>query len=161
MENQTTPKSSNFYVASGAGFSSLDHTWTTPKDLFVKLNAEFTFTLDAAAVKETALLPNYLGPDHEVEEMRNALTADWQKASGGGAVFLNPPYGRTLKLWLAKADSEAKKGITVACLVPSRTDTAWWWDSCMHHEIRFFRGRLKFGNSGGSAPFPSALVVMK
>ena len=51
-------------------------------------------------------------------------------------------------------------GVTV-CLVPARTDTAWWNDWVVGHatEVRFIRGRLKFGDSGNSAPFPSAIVV--
>lgn len=49
----------------------------------------------------------------------------------------------------------------VVCLLPARTDTAWWHDYCMRGEVRFLRGRLKFGNSKNSAPFPSALVIFK
>lgn len=79
----------------------------------------------------------------------------------GGAVWLNPPYGRIIKDFVAKADAESKKGITVVCLVPARTDTKWWWDSVIHHEVRFIKGRLKFGDGNGSAPFPSAVVVMR
>ena len=50
-------------------------------------------------------------------------------------------------------------GATVVCLVPARTDTAWWHDYAMRGEIRFIRGRLKFGSSKNSAPFPSAIVI--
>jgi len=60
-----------------------------------------------------------------------------------------------------KANEESQKGITIVALVPSRTDTAWWHDYCMKHEIRFIRGRLKFGDQPNSAPFPSAVIVMK
>ena len=80
---------------------------------------------------------------------------------GGGAVWLNPPYGRQIGKFLAKADNESKKGIVIVCLVPARTDTKWWHEYCIHHEIRFIRGRLKFGDSKNSAPFPSALVIMR
>jgi site-specific DNA-methyltransferase (adenine-specific) len=62
---------------------------------------------------------------------------------------------------MKKADEESKKGATVVCLVPSRTDTAWFHDYCIHHEVRYIRGRLKFGNAKNAAPFPSALVVMR
>lgn len=47
------------------------------------------------------------------------------------------------------------------CLVPSRTDTSWWHETCIQHEVRFIRGRLKFGNQLNAAPFPSAVVIMK
>jgi phage N-6-adenine-methyltransferase len=141
--------------------SSLDDTWTTPRDFFANLHEEFNFTLDAAALKSSAVVPNYLGPDHEYGWRRDALTVEWDGASGGGAVWLNPPYGRAIKEFVAKADTESNKGITVVCLVPARTDTNWWWDSCIHHEVRFIKGRLKFGGQKNSAPFPSAVIVMR
>ena len=140
--------------------SSLDDTWTTPRDFFDKLHQEFNFTLDAAALRSSAVVPNYLGPDHEYGWRHDALTVEWDGASEGGAVWLNPPYGRIIKEFVAKADTESKKGITVVCLVPARTDTKWWWDSCIHHEVRFIKGRLKFGGQG-PAPFPSAVIVMR
>lgn len=141
--------------------SSLDDTWSTPRDFFEKLHAEFNFTLDAAALQSSAVVPNYLGPDHEYGWRHDALTVEWAGASEGGAVWLNPPYGREIGKFMKKANEEAKKGITVVCLVPSRTDTKWWWDSVIMHEVRFVKGRLKFGGQKNSAPFPSAVVVMK
>jgi len=139
--------------------TSNDDTWTTPLDFFKKLDREFNFTLDAAALASSTLVPdNWFGPDHPEESRRDALVNKW---TTDGAVWLNPPYGRTIKDWVAKADSEAKAGATVVCLVPSRTDTNWWWDSCIHHEVRFIKGRLKFGGQSNSAPFPSAVIVMK
>jgi site-specific DNA-methyltransferase (adenine-specific) len=140
--------------------SSLDDTWTTPKDFFDKLHQEFNFTLDAAALKSSALVPNYLGPDHDYGWRRDALTVEWGGASEGGAVWLNPPYGKAISKFVAKANLESTKGVTVVCLVPARTHTRWWWDSCIHHEIRFIKGRIKFSGAG-PAPFPSAVVVMK
>jgi len=45
-------------------------------------------------------------------------------------------------------------------LIPSRTDTKYWHDYIMKaDEIRFIKGRLKFGNAKNSAPFPSCVVV--
>lgn len=141
--------------------TSNDDMWTTPKDFFDKVNKEFNFTLDAAAIKSSALVPNYLGPDHDYLWRRDAFTVEWVGASEGGAIWLNPPYGRTIKDWVRKADTVARGGGTVVCLVPARTDTSWWHEYCIHHEVRFIRGRLKFGNQKNSAPFPSALVIMK
>lgn len=139
--------------------SSVDQTWTTPPEFFAKLNEEFGFTLDAAALSTSTLVPgNWFGPDHPQESRRNALVNSW---ATDGAVWLNPPYGRAIKEWVSKADSEAKAGATVVCLVPARTDTNWWWDSCIHHEVRFIKGRLKFGGQRNSAPFPSAVIVMR
>ncbi len=140
--------------------SSLDDTWSTPRDFFEKLHKEFNFTLDAAALRSSAVVPNYLGPDHEYGWRHDALAVEWAGASEGGAVWLNPPYGREIAKFMNKANEESKKGITVVCLVPSRTDTNWWWDNVIMHEVRFVKGRLKFGGQG-PAPFPSAVVVMK
>jgi len=142
-------------------FSSLDSTWTTPRDYFAKVNAEFNFGLDAAALQSSTLVPsNWYGPDHPDESRRDAFARDWA-ADCSAPIWLNPPYGREIKAWVAKADAQAGGGATVVCLVPSRTDTAWWHDHCIKYEVRFIRGRLKFGGSKQGAPFPSALVVMK
>ena len=62
---------------------------------------------------------------------------------------------------MRKANEAAKKGAIVVCLVPARTDTKWWHEYVIQHEVRFVRGRLKFGDAKNSAPFPSAVVVIK
>ena len=76
---------------------------------------------------------------------------------------MNPPYGREIKEWMKKAVQAWKAGATVVCLVPARTDTAWWHDYAMQGEIEFLRGRVKFVHPNGAdnqpAPFPSAIVV--
>ena len=143
--------------------TSLDDTWTTPRDFFDKLNAEFNFGLDAAALQASTLVPdNWYGPDHPDPAARDALRIDWNHNSRGRPIWLNPPYGRVIKDWMRKASEVASGGGTVVCLVPARTDTAWWHDYCINaYEIRYIRGRLKFGGQKNSAPFPSAVVVMK
>ena len=153
----------NFYVSDGAALTSNDDTWTTPLNFFDKLNDEFDFGLDAAALSTSTLVPsNWYGPDHFDETRRDALIRDWSKDSMGKTIWLNPPYGRTLGLWTSKANRESfGGGATVVLLVPARTDTAWWHNNCIEHEVRFIRGRLKFGGSKNSAPFPSAVVVMR
>lgn len=76
---------------------------------------------------------------------------------------MNPPYGRQIGNWVKKAtEAAAARKATVVCLLPARTDTAWWHDYVMKaNEIRLIRGRLKFGDGKGSAPFPSAIVVFR
>jgi phage N-6-adenine-methyltransferase len=125
--------------------------WETPPWLFRHLDAEFSFTLDAAASIDNAKCERFF----TVED--DALVQDWS----GEVVFLNPPYGRVIGQWIAKAYDEAQAGATVVCLLPARTDTGWWHDYCAKGEVRFIRGRLKFGNQKGSAPFPSAVVVFR
>ena len=142
--------------------SSEDDTWTTPGDFYRALDKEFNFGLDAAALASSALCPLWYGPDHHDPSMRDAFMRSWQFDAQGENIFLNPPYGRTIKDWMRKADQEAQKGAgAIVCLVPARTDTNWWHDSCIHHEVRFIRGRLKFGDQPNAAPFPSAVVVMR
>lgn len=49
-------------------------------------------------------------------------------------------------------------------LIPARTDTRWFHEFIYNKEnveIRFLKGRLKFGNAKNSAPFPSMIVVFK
>jgi len=127
--------------------------WATPYDLFDELNAEFGFTLDVCAEEWNAKCKRYFTIE------TNGLTSSW----GNNICFMNPPYGRNIKFWMQKAVEEWKLGATVVCLVPSRTDTAWWHDYSMQGKIRFLRGRIKFVHPDGStkdaAPFPSAIVV--
>ena len=131
-------------------FSSKNMTFATPQDFFDKLDREFHFTLDPCCVKETAKCGKFYTPEDD------GLAQDWS----GDRVFMNPPYGRQIKIWMKKAVEEAQRGALVVCLVPARTDTAWWHDYAMQGEVRFIRGRLKFGNATDNAPFPSAVVVL-
>jgi site-specific DNA-methyltransferase (adenine-specific) len=136
-------------------FGSDNQTWETPLDFYDKLNEEFNFTLDPCCSKETAKCKKYF------TEEDNGLIQDWSEDT----VFMNPPYGREIKHWIAKAHEEYLKGATVVCLIPSRTDTIYWhkWIFPLYYnnkiEIRFLKGRLKFGGATNPAPFPSALIV--
>lgn len=141
--------------------SSKVSTWTTPRAFFDSLNQEFGFGLDAAALQSSALCDKWYGPDHPDESMRDAFTREWHKDCDGKPIWLNPPYGRTIGQWVAKANDECKHGATVVLLVPSRTDTSWWHENIMGHTIRFVRGRLKFGDGKNDAPFPNAVVIME
>ncbi|KKL73230.1 hypothetical protein LCGC14_2077040, partial [marine sediment metagenome] len=76
-------------------------------------------------------------------------------------VFVNPPYS-SIKLWVRLCYEYSLEGHLVVMLIPSRTDTRWWHDYVMKaDEIRFIKGRLKFNDGKGSAPFPSAIVVFR
>ena len=86
----------------------------------------------------------------------------YPKNGGGQTVFCNPPYGRELTKWVKKCHDEGQNGATVVMLIPARTDTRWFHDYIYNKaEIRFIKGRLKFGNSKSSAPFPSMLIIYK
>ena len=119
--------------------TSLDDTWTTPKSFFDAVNKEFNFGLDAAALQASTLVPdNWYGPDHPDTSRRDALVREWHTDTDK-PIWFNPPYGRVIKQWVAKAAQEAWVGGVVVCLVPARTDTAWWHDHCIMHEVRFLR----------------------
>jgi phage N-6-adenine-methyltransferase len=132
-------------------FSSKTDLWATPQDFFDALDAEFGFTLDVCALPENAKCERYFTPKED------GLHQSWQ-----GVCWMNPPYGREIGKWVRKAFESAKAGATVVCLLPARTDTAWWHTWAMKaEEVRFVRGRLKFGTSKNSAPFPSAVVIFR
>jgi phage N-6-adenine-methyltransferase len=131
-------------------FSSCRQDWETPFDLFQLLDLEFGFDLDVCATKANAKCPVYFSPDQD------SLKQLWR-----GTCWMNPPYGRMIARWMAKAYLSSLAGATVVCLVPARTDTQWWHEFAMRGEIRFLEGRLKFGGQDNSAPFPSAIVVFR
>ena len=132
-------------------FSSEDETWSTPQDFFNSLNNEFNFTLDPCCSIETAKCSKFY------TEKEDGLIQDWQ----GETVFCNPPYGKKIKDWVKKCYFESKKPLTtVVMLIPARTDTSYFHDFIYNKsEIRFIRGRLKFGDSKNGAPFPSMVVI--
>lgn len=129
--------------------SSLTPEWATPWPLFRSLEAEFgPFDLDVCATPDNAKVARFF------TQADDGLKQKWE-----GRCWMNPPYGREIGKWVAKARYEARHGATVVCLVPARTDTAWWHDNVPDAKVvRFLRGRVKF-NDAGPAPFPSAVVV--
>jgi phage N-6-adenine-methyltransferase len=130
-------------------YSSQTDEWATPQDFFDTVNAEFGFTLDACALESSAKCEHFFSPETD------GLAQDWT-----GTVWMNPPYGDVIGRWVQKAHESATAGATVVCLVPARTDTAWFHDFCFPWEVRFIRSRLRFGAADASAPFPSCLVAM-
>lgn len=122
-------------------FSSARLDWKTPKATYDALNAEFHFDFDPCPAK-----PAFDG-----------LAIEWHARN-----FVNPPYGREIRKWIKKGYEESLKGKLVVFLIPSRTDTAFWHDYVMKaDEIRFIRGRLRFDEYRGGAPFPSCIAVFK
>ena len=132
-------------------FSSKTDLWETPQDFFEKLDREFGFELDVCALPENAKCSRYFSP------MDDGLEQDWT-----GVCWCNPPYGREIEKWVKKDYISAIEGATVVMLLPARTDTRWFHDWIYGKtEIRFIRGRLKFGGAEYSAPFPNMVVVFR
>lgn len=118
--------------------------------LFSALHQEFSFTVDAAAVAESAKLSRYWSP-HE-----NGLVQSWENER----VFCNPPFSNILP-WVRKAHTSA--GLAVL-LLPVYSDTRWWHAHVLGAaEIRFLPRRLSFSLHGvkkkAGARFPCCIAV--
>lgn len=131
-------------------FTSTSDDWETPEQTFNTLDAEFHFEVDVCATEHNSKCKVFFRPEID------GLKQEWR-----GVCWMNPPYGRDIGRWMAKAYTASLEGATVVCLVPARTDTRWWHNFATRGEIRFIQGRLRFGGSNGDAPFPSAIVIFR
>ena len=136
-----------------ACLSSKTDNWATPQDFFDNLNEEFHFTLDPCANEENHKCNLFYTKEQD------GLTKDW----GGHVVFCNPPYGKEIADWVRYSYEQSQKpNTTVVMLIPARTDTRYFHDYIYGKaEIRFIKGRLKFGDATTGAPFPSMVVVYR
>lgn len=133
-------------------FSSKTDEWATPQEFFNNLDDEFSFTVDVCATEENAKCCKYY------TRQDDGLAQDWS----GEVVWCNPPYGREMPNWIKKCaeHAEAGGGGVAVMLIPARTDTKAFHEYIYGKaEIRFVRGRLKFGNAKNTAPFPSMVVI--
>ena len=123
-------------------FSSQTVEWPTPKKVYEELDREFAFNFDPCPI------------GGENDGLATLLTS-WRDKR----VFCNPPYGPGIADWLKRAE-DAELAVY---LIPARTDTRWFHDIVLPQakEIRFIKGRLKFGDAKNSAPFPSMLVIFE
>jgi site-specific DNA-methyltransferase (adenine-specific) len=130
-------------MIASALFSSATGKWATPRELYSELDAEFGFTLDPCPMDDAERIMDTDG-----------LARSWS----GHRVFCNPPYGREVWRWLDKA----READVAVFLLPSRTDTQWFHDYALKaDDIRFVRGRLRFGEAKAGAPFPSVILVFR
>lgn len=139
-------------------FSSKSDEWYTPDELYNELDWKYNFDLDPCSTHENAKC------ELHYTKMEDGITQDWT----GHNVFCNPPYGRSIDKWVRKCrmtqiDNIKKRNKNViVLLIPSRTDTKWFHEYIYKKngvEIKFVRGRIKFGGSKVGAPFPSMIVV--
>jgi phage N-6-adenine-methyltransferase len=144
----------------GAATSSAHECWTTPDWVLERLYKVIGghFDLDPCSPTRDRTRAPVQARKYFTEE-EDGLSRRWR-----GATFMNPPYGRQISDWMAKAASEASSGraLPVIALVPARTDTEWWHQSVVAAgaTVALLKGRLKFGGEGGTAaPFASALVL--
>lgn len=131
-------------------FTSRTEEWETPQYVFSILNDEFNFQIDVCATSENAKCKLFF------TKQSDGLKQEWSPYR----CWMNPPYGKNISNWMKKAYLESRRGALVVCLIPSRTDTRWWHEWVMKAaEIRLIAGRLSFGSSAQSAPFPSCIVI--
>lgn len=151
-------------------FSKASDEWSTPQDFYGALHAEFHFEVDAAATRQNAKCRAYYGLDDGGSTYEpcfgDALASAWGHHL---AHWCNPPYS-LCREFVAKAAAERLNGVLTVMLIPARTDTRYFhahlWDAETHTarpgiELRFVKGRLKFGGSTAGAPFPSLVVVFR
>lgn len=102
-------------------FSSKKTEWGTPFPLFSDWHNEFRFTLDPCTIAGNPLgLPKFFTIQDD------GLSKSWR----GERVFVNPPYGRSIRKWVLKCYNEWKfNGVElIALLIPNRSDTVWYHD---------------------------------
>lgn len=146
-------------------FSSQTEEWNTPLWLFDTINnSMYPIDLDPCTTEDNPLNTPYIC----IKNKNDGLKQDWY-----GNVFVNPPYNKEITKWLDKAYHELKNNRNVhriIFLLPARTDTKWFhqyiFDDVtlqyreMIENVWFIKGRLKFGGSKNSAPFPSMVIIM-
>lgn len=137
-------------------YSSKSDDWATPQDFFDELNKEFDFTLDPCADDKNHKCEKYFTKEQD------GLSKSW---GSNERIFCNPPYGKEIGSWVRRCYLVNRlQGNLIVMLLPARTDTRWFHDYIYKKEsveIRFLRGRLKFGNCKNPAPFPSMVVIYR
>jgi phage N-6-adenine-methyltransferase len=148
--------------------------WSTPKEVFQALNAEFNFVIDVAASAGNTHCTYWLSEEDD------ALSRHWLMYSDyiGSYVWCNPPYSDIMP-WVKKAAEQSKRnGIGVVMLVMADTSVGWYAEAIKTcQEVRFvIGGRLAFinpetklpvgGNNKGSMfliwhPFAKGDLVVK
>lgn len=89
------------------------------------------------------------------------LTEDWS----GQFAFVNPPYSALL-VWLRRAYAQWEAGNvqTAVCLVPLRTDSAWFHSTLSSvADIYLLQGRVRFldrQSKGQHTPFSLMLLAL-
>jgi phage N-6-adenine-methyltransferase len=128
-------------------FSTGESEWPTPPHIIAAtVETLGTIDLDPCA-SEAGRVP--AAAFHTVDD--DGLAQPWT-----GRVYMNPPYGRVIGDWTSKLAAEYAAGnvTSFVALVPARTDTEWFQDLA-DSTLCFIRGRLRFGDAGAGAPFPS------
>jgi len=117
-----------------------DNNWSTPPSLYNELDDEFLFDFDPCHYNESPITPETDG-----------LLKDW-----GVCNFVNPPYSQKLKeAFVKKAIEEQAKGKVSVFLIPVSTSSELFHEYIKPNakEIRFLKGRIKFGKRDKEGKF--------
>jgi hypothetical protein len=123
--------------------------WLTPPDLVQKLGE---FDLDPCS----PINPPFLHAKNNFTANENGLTQKWF-----GRVYLNPPYGRGMELWLEKLKYHGN-GIA---LIFARTETKCFFEHVWYDAdaVLFVKGRIRFyhvtGIQAGTPGAPSVFIA--
>ncbi len=123
--------------------------WLTPPELVKKLGE---FDLDPCSPVEAP----FLHAEHNFTILDDGLNIEWF-----GRVYLNPPYGRGMELWIEKLKIH---GNGVA-LIFARTETRLFFQHIWNDAdaVLFVKGRIKFyhvtGIQGGTPGAPSVFIA--
>ena len=161
--------------AGGIVRTSLDNSWKTPQKILERVRLYFCsgkIEFDPASAPDNptgaerfcAGAPGTLfAADLPAEDLarRNGLEVAWDWPT-----FLNPPYGRELKDWLAKIRDEARRGTEIVALLPcSRWEQGYLQAALLDATAMcLIRGRVAFvssidGAAVGGNPYASMLVA--
>jgi len=148
-------------------FTSDKDDWCTPPEI---LNYVYQFfpggvTLDPCS-NSASLVVASTAMDGSAG--KNGLEANWYDIAGGhhiradSGVFVNPPYGKTMALWIDKIVEESRD-LDILALIPARTSNKWWKTIADTRRMNaawvcFIQQRITFVGGQGGAPFPSAMV---
>lgn len=117
-----------------------DQTLTTPRDFFDGLHSQYRFDLDGAASADNALLPVF---------------SDGAESWSGSRVFCNPPWNKIPEFVELAATAQL-----AVLLVPARVNAKWFHRAlALGADVRYFQGKLKFGNSKWNSPVDCLLLV--
>jgi phage N-6-adenine-methyltransferase len=135
-------------------FSSDSPEWYTPPEVLALVEKTLGF-IDLDPCCNSIGQPNVNAAKY-FKQADNGLSADWN-----GRVYMNPPYGRGIEVWVEKLVAAYMSGNVseAIALVPARVDTD-WFRKFRDYAICFVDGRLKFSGHENSAPFPSAVVYL-
>lgn len=141
-------------MLSASLMSSVRTDWNTPTCVLERVRAIAPIALDPCSNAASSV-----GAMVALDELLDGRSADWRRASGGGLIYVNPPYGRIIGDWTSKCRLEAARRCEIVSLLPARPDTAWWQtDITTARLVCFWRGRLTFVGAPSAAPFPSAIA---